>query len=194
MFTGIVKEVGKVDKVTGNNAFIKLGIKSFEIFKDAEVSDSIGINGACLTLIEINKDVMFFEAIASTLKHTNIKRLKKGHLVNLEPALTMDGKFGGHFVLGHVDAELKLNKILNKKDFWELEVDLPNKFRKYVLNNGSITIDGLSLTIKKVLSRSLTVHIVPYTYKSTTLSYKKTGDWLNIEFDYLLKHNAEIRK
>ena len=194
MFTGIVKEVGKVDKVIGDSAYIKLGIKSFDIFNDAEVSDSIAINGVCLTLIYKEKDVMFFEAIASTLKDTNIKRLKKGNLVNLESALTLNDKIGGHFVLGHVDAELKVKKILTKKNFWELEVDLPSKFRKYVLNNGSITIEGLSLTIKKILSRSLTVNIVPYTYKNTTLSYKRIGDWLNIEFDYLLKHNAENKK
>ena len=194
MFTGIVKEVGKVYKVTGDSAYIKLGIKSFEICNDAEVSDSIAINGVCLTLIYKEKDVMFFEAIASTLKHTNIKRLKKGNSVNLESALTLNDKMGGHFVLGHVDAELKVKKILNKKSFWELEVDLSTKFRRYALDNGSITIEGLSLTIKKVLTRSLTVHIVPYTYKNTTLSSKRIGDWLNIEFDYLLKHNAENKK
>ena len=114
MFTGIVKEVGRIDKVIKDNSLIKLGVKSTAIFKSAEASDSISVSGVCLTLIHKEKDLLFFEAIASTLKNTNIRRLKKGDYVNLEPALNLSDKLGGHFVLGHVDKELKLRRVITR--------------------------------------------------------------------------------
>ena len=187
MFTGIVKEIGKVSQLSKVNALIKLAVKSCVISKDANPSDSIAINGVCLTLVEKKKDLLFFEAISSTLKNTNIKRLKKGDYVNLEPALSLGEKVGGHFVLGHVDAELKLRRAIKRPDFWELKIELPAGFRKFIVPNGSIAIEGVSLTIKKVLPKIFTVNIIPFTYGNTTLKYKKGGSFLNIEFDYLLK-------
>jgi len=194
MFTGIIKEVARVERIAKAGFLIKLAVKSIAVFKDVNLSDSISVNGVCLTLIHKKEDLLFFDAINSTLKNTNLKRLKKGDFLNLEPALNIGDKLGGHFVLGHVDAEVKLCKKVAKGNHWQLEMELPSQFRKFILENGSITIEGVSLTVKKILPRSFTVDIIPFTYNNTNLKYKKIGDWLNIEFDYLLKQRVENSK
>jgi len=194
MFTGIIKEVARVERIAKAGFLIKLAVKSIAVFKDANLSDSISVNGVCLTLTHKKEDLLFFDAINSTLKNTNLKRLKKGDFLNLEPALNIGDKLGGHFVLGHVDAEVKLCKKVAKGNYWQLEMELPSQFRKFILENGSITIEGVSLTVKKILPRSFTVDIIPFTYNNTNLKYKKIGDWLNIEFDYLLKQRVENSK
>lgn len=187
MFTGIVKEVAKIETVSRGSSLLKLAIRSSAVFKDAQISDSISVNGICLTLVSKDKSLLFFEAITSTLKDTNLKHIKKGDFVNLEPALNVGDKLGGHFVLGHVDKELKVFRLIKRRDYWELEIDLPASFRKFTLVNGSVTIEGVSLTIKKVSLKTFTVNIVPFTYNNTNLRYKRPGNWVNIEFDYLLK-------
>ncbi|MDP8289654.1 MAG: riboflavin synthase, partial [Candidatus Susulua stagnicola] len=116
-------------------------------------------------------------------------RLKKDNYVNLEPALSLGEKVGGHFVLGHVDLELKIKKLIKKSGYWQLEIDLPSKFKNNILVNGSVSIEGISLTVKKVLPRTFTVDVVPFTYDNTTIKYKRVGNFLNIEFDYFLKKN-----
>jgi len=189
MFTGIIREIGKVKKIAKGGSSIKLGIESRLILAEANLSDSISVNGVCLTLSSKDKTTLLFDAISSTLKNTNLKRLKKGDYVNLEPALSLGEKVGGHFVLGHVDTELKLRRLIKKPGHWQLEIDLPSMFRKNILANGSITIEGISLSIKKVLPRTFTADIIPFTYEHTTVRYKRIGDFLNIEFDYLLKKN-----
>lgn len=187
MFTGIVKEVANIETVSRGSSLLKLAIRSATVFKDAQISDSISVNGVCLTLVSKDKGLLFFEAITSTLKDTNLKHIKKRDFVNLEPALSMGDKLGGHFVLGHVDKGLKVCRLIKRRDYWELEIDLPASFRKFTLVNGSVTIEGVSLTIKKISLKTFTVDIVPFTYNNTNLRYKKPGNWVNIEFDYLLK-------
>jgi len=187
MFTGIVKEIGQVETIVRAKSLVKLGISSRAIYKQAKPSDSISVNGVCLTLIDKKKDLLLFEAVDSTLKNTNLKRLKVKDSVNLESALEAGDKLGGHFVLGHVDCELRLRRIIKKGDYWQIEVDLPARFRSKVLENGSIAIEGISLTIKKVYPNYFTVDIIPFTYRDTTLQHKKSGTCLNVEFDYLLK-------
>ncbi len=187
MFTGIVKEIGTVEKILRANSLIKLGVKAPLIAQTSEKSDSISVNGVCLTLIYKEKDLLFFEAVASTLKSTNTSRLKKGDRINLEPALNLGDKLGGHFVLGHVDAELKLKTAIKKRSYWQLSVDLPSAFRKYIADNGSVALEGISLTVKKVFPKMFQTHIIPFTYEHTTLKLKRPGNFLNVEFDYLLK-------
>jgi len=187
MFTGIIRDVGKVALISKKSSLTLLGVSSSKLASQAEISDSIAINGVCLTLVKKEANQLIFQALASTLANTNLKRLKVGDAVNLEPALKAQDKLGGHFVLGHVDIELKLRRIIKKGDYWQIEVDLPARFRSKVLENGSVAIEGISLTVKKVYPRFFTVDIIPFTYKDTTLQYKKPGAWLNLEFDYLLK-------
>ena len=192
MFTGIIKELGKVEKITRASSLIKIGISSKVIFNDAKVSDSIAINGTCLTLTEKKANTLFFDAVKSTLDKTNLKRLRIKEIVNLEPALKIGEKLGGHFVLGHVDVEARLKRILRKSDFWQLEVELPPAFKKNVVENGSVALNGISLTVKKVAANFFTVDIIPFTYENTNLKHKRVGDWINVEFDYLLKNKVEV--
>ncbi len=187
MFTGIVKELGAVEKISKSSTLTKIGIRARAVFQEAVISDSISVDGVCLTVCDKKNNVLFFDAVQSTIDKTNLKRLKVKDFVNLEPALKMGEKIGGHFVLGHVDCETKIKRIINKNNYWHMEITLPAGFRQQVVDNGSVSLDGISLTIKKVTPRFFTVDIIPFTYENTTLKYKRVGDWINVEFDYLLK-------
>ena len=188
MFTGIIKEVGKVSRIVKNGDLMRLGIVAPDIYPDAKISDSIAVNGVCLTLVSKDKRSLFFEAIKTTHTATNLKRLRIGSIVNLEPALKVGDNVGGHFVLGHVDVETRLLRKMKYKDWLRYEISLPPKdLRKFILENGSIALEGISLTVKKVSSSYFTVHIIPFTHEHTNLKYKRAGDWLNLETDYLLK-------
>ncbi|MCF7871100.1 MAG: riboflavin synthase [Candidatus Omnitrophica bacterium] len=187
MFTGIIKEVGSVTKLIKRGKVSRLEITSQLVYKEAEISDSIAIDGVCLTVVEKDKSKLIFDVAASTLSDTNIKFFKNKEPVNLEPALEVGDKLGGHFVLGHVDSVVKIKKIIDKKGYWEFEIYLPNKNKSKVVQKGSIALDGVSLTVKKVLPSSFTLDIIPFTYNNTNLKFKKAGHWLNAEFDYLLK-------
>ena len=189
MFTGIVKEIGKIQRITKASTLTKLGISAPVLFAQAQASDSISVNGTCLTLTRKEDDTLYFDAVSSTLAKTNLKRAKKGDFANLEPALKVGEKLGGHFVLGHVDGEVKLRRVIKKGDFYQLEIEYLSSFRKFLVENGSVALEGISLTIKKILPRIFTLDIIPFTYENTNLKYKKSGDYLNIEFDYLLKKN-----
>ncbi|MFH1362732.1 MAG: riboflavin synthase [Candidatus Omnitrophota bacterium] len=190
MFTGIIKEVVKITTLTKKSALTVIGVNSKLIFPQAEISDSIAVNGTCLTLSRKSKGELFFDAIAPTIKVTNLKYLKRGDYVNLEPALELKEKVGGHFVLGHVDAELKLRRSIARGNYWQLEIELPARFRTKVVVNGSIAVEGVSLTVKKISGVVFTVDIIPFTYKNTTLQYKRPGARLNVEFDYLLSNKG----
>ncbi len=192
MFTGIIKEIGRIEKITRTNSLTKLGISAKSIYNETNISDSISVNGACLTVSDKKNERLCFDAVKSTLDKTNIKRLRIKEFVNLEPALKVGEKLGGHFVLGHVDAESRLKHLSKKSDFRQLEIELLPAFRKYIVENGSVAINGISLTVKKVMPNYFTVDIIPFTYENTNLKYKRTGDWLNIEFDYLLKGKSKV--
>jgi riboflavin synthase len=187
MFTGIIKEIGRVEKIIKQGSLTKLGIGSKELWNDADISDSIAVNGVCLTVVKKEKNLIFFDAVDSTIGVSNLKRLKKNDCVNLEPALKMGDKLGGHFVLGHVDGEVKLRRIIKLKDYHQIEIDLLSANKKFILENGSVALEGISLTVKKVLPRIFTVNVIPFTFAHTNLKYKRLGDWVNIEFDHLLK-------
>jgi len=191
MFTGIIKELGNVEKILRNSTLTKIGVKAKAVFEEAKASDSISVDGVCLTVSDKKNDILFFDAVKPTIEKTNLKRLKLRDFVNLEPALKMGEKLGGHFVLGHIDIEDKIKRIIKKNNYWQLEINLPVNFKKYIIDNGSVSLNGISLTVKKVTPRFFTVDIIPFTYENTNLKYKKVGDWVNLEFDYLLKSKAK---
>jgi riboflavin synthase len=187
MFTGIVLETAKIAGVSRSASLTRIKIASTAVFEVSEISDSIAVNGVCLTLVKKENSELVFEAIEDTIKKTNLKKIKITDYVNLEPALKVGDKLGGHFVLGHVDTTAKLIRVIKKSDCCILEIELLSQFRKYLVENGSIAIEGVSLTVKNVLTRYFTVNIIPFTFDNTNLKYKKSGDLLNVEFDYLLK-------
>lgn len=192
MFSGIIQEIGIVNRIARSSGVTKLAITSAKIYKDVSVSDSVSINGVCLTVTTKEKNAFCFDVMPSTLSRSNLTRLRKGDPVNCETALEVGDKLGGHFVLGHVDAQLRLRRIVKKSGCWQLEIVLPSRYRTYVIENGSIAIDGISLTVKNVYTAVFTVDVIAFTFKHTTLQYRKAGDWVNVEFDYLLKKKSAI--
>lgn len=186
MFAGIIREVGKVYSIK-KAPTTKLCVLTPFIFKETNISDSVSVNGTCLTVIDKKDDKIFFDVVTSTLEKTNLKRLRQGDFVNLEPSLKVGDKLGGHFVLGHIDCESRIKSFIKKTDFWQLEIELPFEFKKFIVENGSVAVEGISLTVKKITSNSFFVDIIPFTFQNTNLKYKKVADYLNIEFDYLLK-------
>lgn len=187
MFTGIIKEIGLVEKLINRGKVSRLEIASQLVYKETEVSDSIAIDGVCLTVVEKDKSKLIFDVADSTLSDTTIKSFKNKEPVNLEPALKIGDKLGGHFVLGHIDSVLKIKKIINKKGYWEFEINLSKKDKDKIVEKGSIALDGVSLTVKKIFPTSFTLNIIPFTYNNTNLKFKKAGNFFNVEFDYLLK-------
>lgn len=189
MFTGIIQELGKVVRIERKSGLSKIGVLSKIACCNIKIGDSIAIDGVCLTAVENKKDIVFFEAIKETLEATTLKRLKVNTLVNLESALKVGDKLGGHFVLGHIDCESKIKSIKKTSRTIALEVKYPLKFSKLIVDKGSISIDGISLTIQKKYSSFFSVNIIPHTFNNTNLKYKRVGDFLNLEFDYLLKRS-----
>jgi len=187
MFTGIVQELGKVKSVVRKGSLTALALFAPISAPAAAPGDSIAVNGTCLTVIKKQGSVLFFDAVAGTLERTNIKRLKAGDAVNLEPALKVGDKLGGHFVLGHVDTEARIKRIERRGKELGLEIELAPVYAKAIVANGSVAIDGISLTVKAVKTVSFTVDIIPFTWANTTLKNKRVGDRVNVEFDYLLK-------
>lgn len=192
MFTGIIKELGRVEKVVKSGGITTLVIKADDTARGAQVSDSMAVNGVCLTLAKKQNALLFFDAIESTVKKTNLKKLKISQYVNLEPALRLGDKLGGHFVLGHVDAEAKLIRKVKLSGSWRLDIELLSMHKKFILENGAVTLEGISLTVKKVFPRYFSAEIIPFTYEHTNLKYIKTGETLNIEFDQLLKNTQRF--
>ncbi len=186
--------MGRVSSLVRKNQLLRLGVSSDSIFKELRVSESVAVNGACLTLVEKQRNILFFETIESTLKKTNLKRLRLGDYVNLEPALKLGQSLSGHFVLGHIDKEVRIIRLLKKENYRQIYLELPSAFKNYLVENGSVAMEGISLTVKSISNHYFSVEIIPFTYKHTNLQFKKTGDWVNVEFDYLLKNKMQILK
>lgn len=184
MFTGIIEETGKVQSITKD----KIVIECSKVLENTKLGDSIAVNGVCLTVVELLTKGFTADISPETSKITNLHKLKNGDIVNLERAMKADGRFGGHIVSGHVDG---LGKIINyeKKDnFFELNIDLPTNLAIYIIKKGSITINGISLTIAEIKNNTIKIAIIPHTFENTNLSFLKNGDFVNIEVDILAKY------
>jgi len=191
MFTGIIEGLGNIvrfDKKTSNRSAAKMKIKLGKIAKGLKIGESVAINGVCLTAINISRDVAEFEMVGETIKKTNLGSLKNGNKVNIERSLKVGERLEGHFVLGHVDGVGIISKIEKQPNQIKIWTKVPKELLKYVIKKGSITIDGISLTVVDVLKDQFSVSIIPHTMKITNLSYKKAGDKVNIETDILGKY------
>ncbi|KPL01771.1 MAG: riboflavin synthase subunit alpha [candidate division Zixibacteria bacterium SM1_73] len=192
MFTGIIEEVGSVEKVSIQEGNVKLKIKASKVLNDLKVGDSININGACQTVIETAGDSFTVEAVEETLRKTNLGQLKSDDLVNLERALRFSDRLGGHLVTGHVDCVGKIKSIAKKDGSFLYEFELPEKYLPHLVEKGSVAVDGISLTVVEVLKGSFTISIIPFTLENTTLGTKKVGDLVNIETDLIGKYVERI--
>lgn len=188
MFTGLIQEVGIIESITTNAEGKEFVIKAPNLIRDIKIDDSVATNGVCLTATKIQGDTFRVQAIHVTLEKTSIGHLKPHDKVNLELSLRPHDRLGGHFVQGHVNALGNVKKIEKIGNNWEIEVTFPPELRKYMISEGSIALDGISLTIARLSETSLTVAIIPHTLEKTSLSSKKVGDVLNLEVDMIAKY------
>ncbi len=192
MFTGLIVEMGEITSVKMRSGGAVLSLKAPDAASSAKLGDSISVNGVCLTAIEKNSDLLSFDLSDETLRSTNLGRLKRGDRVNLEMSLSPDSKIGGHFVTGHVDAVGTMRSKVNIGDMLKIEISAPAKVMNFIVEKGSVAVDGISLTVVDVLSDGFTVVIIPHTAKLTTIGFKGTGDTVNIETDILGKYVAKF--
>lgn len=192
MFTGIIEEIGKIKQTSSSGGSLRLRIEAPKVSTDLKVGDSMSINGACQTVIEVKDGGFTVEAVEETLKRTNLGELKTGDLVNLERALRASDRLGGHLVSGHVDFVGRIRSISQKDQSHLFEFEIPREYQKHFVEKGSVAVDGISLTVVQVLKDSFTVSVIPFTMKETTLGEKKVGDMGNIETDLIGKYVDRI--
>ena len=191
MFTGIIEGQGRVKKFdikTKNRSAAKMEIDLGNLAKGLHIGDSVAINGVCLTATSISKNQAEFEMIGETLKKTNLGMIKPGDKVNIERSLKVGERMEGHFVLGHIDGIgkiVKIEKLPKEIKFW---IELSKNLARFVVKKGSITVDGISLTLVDVIKNKISISIIPHTMKITNLGSKKIGDKVNIETDILGKY------
>ena len=188
MFTGIVEEAGKVKAVTPRGKGWSLEVETRQVAKEAKIGDSIAVNGCCLTVTGVKGSQLTFDLLDETRAKTNLQALQLGSRVNLEGSLRADGKVGGHFVTGHIEATAKVTQWARSGEDWELEAEVPAGLERYLVPKGCVALDGISLTIGRVEGRKFNVWIIPHTYEVTTLQDRKKGDELNLECDLLAKY------
>ena len=188
MFSGIIKHIGKINKIYKNNNNCIIEILSKIKFSESEIGSSISCSGACLTLERYNRNLSKFYISKETLNRTIFKSLNKGDLINLEKSLKYGDRISGHFVQGHVDATSIIKKIDFVGKSWFINFKLTKKYKKYLIHKGSITINGVSLTISKILKDGFQIVVIPQTLKLTNLMNLREKDVVNVEFDILGKY------
>ena len=187
MFTGIVEETGKVVRAQKRGLVTLIEIEADKVCHDVKIGDSICVDGACLTVVGIKGKVLSFEAIPETLLVTTLKSLKAGAKVNLERALKVGDRLGGHFVTGHIDCTGTIRSRRILRGNLEFQIGIPVPFLKFIIKKGSVAVDGISLTIAATGSGAFSVCIIPHTAEVTTLGSKHAGDKVNVELDMLAK-------
>lgn len=194
MFTGLIIEMGEIVSVKMPSSSAVLSLKAGEVASNAKLGDSISVNGVCLTVTELQtqNSELFFDLSDETLRSTNLGRLKRGDRVNLEASLSPDSKIGGHFVTGHVDAVGTMRSKVTIGNMLKVEIGAPAKVMNFIVEKGSVAVDGISLTVVDVLNDGFTIVIIPHTAKLTTIGFKGTGDTVNIESDILGKYVAKF--
>ena len=188
MFTGLIEEVGSVVAVAGRKGGAHLKIAAPQMTRKMQRGDSVAVNGCCLTVSSHRGDELAFDLLEETTARTNLSDMQRAHLVNLERAVAAKERFGGHFVQGHVDCVSPIIAFQKKGADFRLEIELPDEFAHYVASKGSISVNGISLTVAEVLPKSFVVWIIPYTKRHTNLNRAKAGDLVNLEFDILAKY------
>ena len=187
MFTGIVEELGRVKDLSRQGRTVLLTVEAQKVIADARIGDSISVNGCCLTVVSKDETSLSFEMMAETSRVSDLGGLRISDKVNLERSLKAGDRISGHFVLGHVDCRGTIRRKSYSRDNLAFVIAVPASFLKYVLLKGSISVDGISLTIADKVSNTFSVYIIPHTLKNTTLGFKGPSDMVNIEFDILSK-------
>ena len=192
MFTGIVEEIGKIKTVKKNAKSSALTMEGKLIFNDLKMGDSVAVNGVCLTVSSFTGNTFTADVMHETLNRSGLGDLKQGSPVNLERAMAANGRFGGHIVSGHIDGVGKIAKIKQDDNAIWYTVDTGPEIMRYIVEKGSVAIDGISLTVARLTENSFSVSIIPHTAKETILGLKKVGDTVNIENDIVGKYIEKL--
>lgn len=184
MFTGIIEELGKILGITSN----KITVECRTVLEGTKLGESIAVNGVCLTVVDIAKNYFVADVSPETFKVTSLSGLKIGDAVNLERAMPADGRFGGHIVSGHVDGLARFIEAKENGIFYDLKIELNPEQSKYVVKKGSISINGISLTVANIVENTITIAVIPHTYENTNLKTLKRNDFVNIEIDMMARY------
>ncbi len=198
MFTGIIEVLGTVNKTSKICNYEITDPKRMDMLlsiivnknyiKDLKIGDSLSINGTCLTITKMHYNEVFFELVKETVDKTCLKQLKIGERVNVEKSMRASQGFDGHMVLGHVDCVGTIEKIVKLKNETKMWIIIPRKFDKYVVEKGSVSVDGISLTVVKAMDKKFLISLIPYTLTNTNLGFKSAKEKVNIEFDIIGKY------
>ena len=195
MFTGIIEETGEVVEIRDSGAFRTILVRGATVLDDLRLGSSIAVNGVCLTARSIDAKIFSAEMSRETLDRTSLGSLAKGAIVNLERPMRADSRFGGHIVQGHVDGVGRIQNFNRLGDAWNLEVAYPAAGTRYIVEKGSIAVDGISLTVAALQNSSVfSVAIIPHTFENTNLRKARAGDPVNLEFDVLAKYVENLIK
>lgn len=198
MFNGIIYNQGIIKVIKRSPKYVKgslvIEVSSNIRFKKSDIGESVCCDGVCLTLIRIKKKSFLFYLSKETLKRSNFKFIKIGKSINIEKSLTHGQKVSGHYVQGHVDTTGKIKSISIIDKSWNIKVSIPSKFKKYIISKGSISINGVSLTISSVIKEGFVLTIIPHTLKLTNLINLKPNNLVNLEFDIFSKYLINLNK
>ncbi len=193
MFTGIIESIGQIDQIEDHGADCRLRIQAATGFlDDAKLGDSIAINGACMTVTRFEPTRFEVDVSAESLSCTTLGGLKAGDAVNLERALALGDRLGGHLVTGHVDATVNLRNRRQEGESWVMSFGLPAGLESMIATKGSVALDGISLTVNHVDEEALWVNIIPRTFEQTTLGQRAEGDRVNLEVDLMARYAARL--
>lgn len=192
MFTGIIEEMGNMVRVESGSTSGKIQLQADKVLEGTKIGDSIAVNGVCLTVVELHGNGFTADVMPETLKRSNLGQLAPGSRVNLERAMAIDGRFGGHIVSGHIDGTGKIKKIWREQNAVWYTIDTSKEVMRYIVEKGSIAIDGTSLTVALVTENSFSVSIIPHTLGETVLGEKKAGDTVNLENDIIGKYVEKL--
>lgn len=192
MFTGIVEEIGIVEQITPMSDGVRLEIRGRRVLDDLKIEDSIAVDGVCQTVVGCTDHSFTVEAVGETLQKTTLPFFKPGRMVNLERSLTLNTRLGGHLVQGHVNGIGLVSRFHSRGENYFLEIQLPADLQKYCIREGSIAVDGISLTIATLTETKIGINIIPYTVENTTLKERKAADRVNIEVDVLARYIEQL--
>lgn len=194
MFTGIIEGIGVISSIKRNEEDFSINVETGSNVSDPQIGESVALDGVCLTVVKAAGSTLTFDLSVETINRTSFKTAKEGDRLNLERALKLGDRLGGHIVSGHVDCVGTLARVTPSGEGYEIEVTLPGQGMKYIIEKGSIAISGISLTVASKLERSVTVAIIPHTFEVTSLKRLKPGSTVNIEYDMMAKYVENIVK
>ena len=192
MFTGIIEELGSVVEIEQLTESSRVRIAGPLVRSDLKQGDSVAVSGVCLTAAEVTADGFIADVMLETLNSSSLSGLKAGDFVNLERAMSSSSRYGGHIVQGHVDGVARIISISPSENWVVVKVEIPSELTKYVVHKGSITLDGVSLTVHQIDGNEITLSLIPETLRLTTFGKKQVGDKLNVEADILAKHIEKL--